>query len=84
MNRSSSTSAIVLSLRPLGENNSSVNAANWRNLTNTAWLNIEQRYFYIGDPFMIYGDIYSEHATVSVLYLVDKKTGLKSPFRHVY
>ena len=67
-----------------GENNSSVNVVNWRNLTNTAWLNITQRYFYIGDPYVIYGEIYSEHATVSVLYLVDKKTGLKSPFRHVY
>ncbi len=67
-----------------GENNSSIDIDNWKKLTNKAWLTITQRYFYIGDPYIVYGEMYSEHATVTSLYLLEKKSGLISIFRHVY
>ena len=67
-----------------GENNTSASVRKWKDLTNTAWLNITQRYFYIGNPYVVFGEIYPEHATVSRLYLADSNSGLKSLFRHVY
>ena len=67
-----------------GENNSSVMIDNWKELTNSAWLTVTQRFFYIGDPFIIYGEMYSEHATVSQLYLLNRNTGERALFRHVY
>ncbi len=67
-----------------GENNTSASVQKWKDLTNTAWLNITQRYFYIGNPYVVFGEIYPEHATVSRLYLADSNSGLKSLFRHVY
>ena len=67
-----------------GENNSSVMINNWKELTNSAWLTVTQRLFYIGDPFVIYGEMYSEHATVTQLYLLNRNTGEKALFRHVY
>ena len=67
-----------------GENNSSVAVQNWKNLTNMAWLDITHRYFYIGNQYVVCGDIYPEHATVSRLYLADRNSEMKSLFRHVY
>ena len=67
-----------------GENNSSVGIDNWEMMTNDAWLSIERRCFYVGDAYIVFGEMYSEHATVSSLYLMDRDTGMKSVFRHVY
>ena len=67
-----------------GENNSSVTIDNWKELTNSAWLAVTQRLFYIGDTFIIYGEMYSEHATVTQLYLLNRYTREKALFRHVY
>ena len=83
-NNSMSTSFYIADSIIYGENNSSVKINNWKKLSNTAWLTITQRYFYIGDPYIIYGEMYSEHATVSQLYLINKETSEKSLFRHVY
>lgn len=67
-----------------GDNNSLVSVEDWKKLTNSAWLAVEQRVFLVSERYNIYGEMYSEHATVTNLYLYDRISGEKSVFRHVY
>ncbi len=67
-----------------GENNSSISIDNWKKMKNNAWELIEQRNFYIGKDFSVYGEMYSDHDTVSYLYLYSRDSEEKVLFRHVY
>ena len=67
-----------------GENLTQISTADWKKMTNDAWKTVRNRYFYLGDQYIIYGEIYSEHGTVLLLYIENPSFGEKTLFRHVY